>query len=32
MGISPGRRLTLDGVVAEDAGEKFMYNPIYTLL
>lgn len=31
MGISPGRRLTLDGVVTEDAGEKFMYNPIYTL-
>jgi hypothetical protein len=31
VGISPGRRLILEGVVAEDAGEKFIYNPIYTL-
>ena len=31
IGVSPGRRLILDGVVTEDVGEKFIYNPIYTL-
>jgi hypothetical protein len=30
-GISPGRRLQLEGVVSRDDGLKVMYNPLYTL-
>jgi hypothetical protein len=30
-GLSPGRRLVLEGVVTEHGAERFMYNPIYTL-
>lgn len=30
-GLSPGRRVTLEGVVTDDQGERLMYNPIYTL-
>ena len=30
-GISPGRRLQLEGVVSRDDGVKVMYNPLYTL-
>jgi hypothetical protein len=32
MGISPGRRLVLEGVMARDGAERVMYNPIYTLI
>jgi hypothetical protein len=31
-GLSPGRRLLLEGVVAPQGGRQFMYNPIYELL
>ncbi len=30
-GISPGRRILLEGVVTADDGDRVMYNPIYTL-
>jgi len=29
LGISPGRRVFLEGVVAEDGNAKVMYNPLY---
>ena len=29
LGISPGRRVFLEGVVAKDAGTHVMYNPLY---
>ena len=29
LGISPGRRVFLEGVVAKDAGTHVMYNPVY---
>jgi hypothetical protein len=33
LGLSPGRRLLLEGVVATDRGRRrLMYNPVYTLL
>jgi hypothetical protein len=31
-GISPGRRLILEGIVGLDANRRFMYNPVYELL
>ena len=31
-GISPGRRLVLEGVAARQGGRTYMYNPIYELL
>jgi hypothetical protein len=31
-GISPGRRLVLEGVCSVDHGQRVMYNPIYELL
>ena len=31
QGLSPGRRVLLEGVITEDRGERQMYNPIYTL-
>jgi len=31
-GISPGRRLVLEGVVAREHGYNNVYNPLYTLL
>ena len=31
-GVSPGRRLLMEGVVADEGAERVMYNPIYTLL
>lgn len=30
-GISPGRRLVLEGVLARDDGRRVLYNPRYTL-
>ena len=33
LGMSPGRRVVLEGVVAADRGKRrLMYNPVYTLL
>jgi RecG-like helicase len=29
LGISPGRRVCLEGVVSKDAGAHVMYNPVY---
>jgi RecG-like helicase len=29
LGISPGRRVFLEGVVAKDSGTHVMYNPLY---
>jgi hypothetical protein len=31
LGISPGRRVYLEGVVTKDAGAQVMYNPVYQL-
>jgi hypothetical protein len=31
-GISPGRRVVLEGVPTHDGPRRVMYNPIYTLL
>jgi hypothetical protein len=31
-GLSPGRKLLLEGVVAPQGSRQFMYNPIYELL
>ena len=31
LGISPGRRMFLEGVVTKDAGTHVMYNPVYEL-
>ncbi len=31
LGISPGRRVYLEGVVTKDAGTQVMYNPMYQL-
>jgi hypothetical protein len=31
-GLSPGRKLLLEGVVAPQGTRRFMYNPIYQLL
>lgn len=30
-GITPGRRMTLEGVVSTDTRDRLMFNPIYTL-
>ena len=30
-GITPGRRMTLEGVVASAARDQLMFNPVYTL-
>lgn len=30
-GLSPGRRILLEGVVSSDHEERLIYNPIYTL-
>ena len=30
-GLSPGRRLTLEGVVNDNRGQRVIYNPTYTL-
>jgi hypothetical protein len=32
LGISPGRRIVLEGVVTTDDGARVIYNPLYTLL
>ncbi len=32
MGLSPGRKLVLEGVVVPHGREKQIYNPVYTLL
>jgi hypothetical protein len=32
LGVSPGRRVVLEGVVAGEGRRRLMYNPIYTLL
>jgi RecG-like helicase len=32
LGISPGRRMALQGVVTRDAGQRVMYNPTYEFL
>jgi hypothetical protein len=32
VGLSPGRRLLLEGVVSSRGGRSFMYNPVYELL
>jgi hypothetical protein len=31
-GLSPGRRVVLEGVIAGERGRRLMYNPVYTLL
>ena len=31
-GLSPGRRVRLEGVVAQDGSERVIYNPIYELI
>jgi hypothetical protein len=31
-GISPGRKLVLEGVVVQNGSQRFIYNPMYTLL
>lgn len=31
VGITPGRRMTLEGVVASDVHDRLMFNPVYTL-
>jgi hypothetical protein len=31
LGVSPGRRVFLEGVVTKDAGVQVMYNPMYQL-
>lgn len=31
-GVTPGRRLVLEGVLAEDGNRLVVYNPVYTLL
>ena len=30
-GFSPGRRVTLEGVITVDNSDRYMYNPVYTL-
>jgi RecG-like helicase len=30
-GFKPGRRVMLDGVVTQHGGDRYMYNPVYTL-
>ena len=32
LGISPGRRIVLEGVVTTDDHQRVIYNPMYTLL
>ena len=32
LGISPGRRVYLEGVITKDAGAPVMYNPVYELV
>src|SRR3954451_10870778 len=32
LGLSPGRRIVLEGVVTGEARRHVLYNPIYTLL
>ena len=32
LGISPGRRIALEGVVAREGSQQLIYNPLYTLL
>jgi hypothetical protein len=31
LGLSPGRRLVLEGVVTRDREDRVMYNPVYEL-
>jgi RecG-like helicase len=31
-GLSPGRKLLVEGVVSSQGGRRFMYNPVYELL
>ena len=31
-GLSPGRRVKLEGVVTQDGPERYIYNPVYTLM
>jgi hypothetical protein len=31
VGFTPGRRVTLEGVISVDGPERYMYNPVYTL-
>jgi hypothetical protein len=30
-GLSPGRRVTLEGVITVEDSDRYMYNPVYTL-
>ena len=32
LGISPGRRISLEGVVTRDRSQRVMYNPMYEFL
>jgi hypothetical protein len=32
LGVSPGRRVVLEGVVTGEDGRRLIYNPVYTLL
>jgi hypothetical protein len=30
--LSPGRKVVFEGVITQDKSERFIYNPIYTLV
>jgi len=32
LGMSPGRRVVLEGVITGEDGRRIIYNPVYTLL
>jgi hypothetical protein len=32
VGLSPGRKVVFEGVVTQEKSERFIYNPIYTLV
>lgn len=32
LGVSPGRRVVLEGAIARDGRQLLIYNPLYTLL
>jgi len=32
LGVSPGRKIVLEGVIARDGRQQLIYNPLYTLL
>jgi hypothetical protein len=32
LGLSPGRRIVLEGVVGGEGKHRLIYNPVYTLL